>query len=54
MHGIARCRGVEQVLIDIATEQSNKSGDALGEIVTMVDNAADQVRAIATAAEEQS
>jgi methyl-accepting chemotaxis protein len=41
-------------LIDAATEKSNKSGDALGEIVTMVDNAADQVRAIATASEQQS
>ncbi len=41
-------------LIDTATEQSNKSGQALGEIVEMVDHAADQVRAIATASEEQS
>ena len=41
-------------LIDVATEQSSKSGEALGEIVTMVDGAADQVRAIATASEQQS
>ncbi len=41
-------------LIDIATEQSNKSGEALGEIVVMVDHTADQVRAIAAAGEQQS
>ena len=41
-------------LIGIATEQSNKSGEALGSIVNMVDDTADQVRAIATASEEQS
>ena len=41
-------------LIEVATEQSNKSGDALNEIVIMVDNTADQVRAIATASEQQS
>ncbi len=41
-------------LIDAATEQSNRSGAALGEIVTMVDATADQVRAIATASEEQA
>ena len=41
-------------LIDTATVESNKSGEALQEIVSMVDNTADQVRAIATASEEQS
>ena len=41
-------------LISEATEQANKSGEALGEIVSLVENAADQVRAIATASEEQS
>ena len=41
-------------LIDIATKQSNKSGEALSEIVAMVDGTADQVRAIATASEQQS
>ncbi len=41
-------------LIDTATEQSNRSGFALGEIVTMVDATADQVRAIATASEQQA
>ena len=41
-------------LIDAATEESNKSGMALGEIVTMVDATADQVRAIATASEQQA
>ena len=41
-------------LIGTATEQSNKSGDALQEIVKMVENSADQVRSIATASEQQS
>ena len=41
-------------LIATATEESNKSGDALKEIVDMMDDTADQVRAIATASEEQS
>lgn len=41
-------------LIDIATQRSNKSGEALNEIVAMVDGTADQVRAIATASEQQS
>lgn len=45
-------RAVE--LIGVATEQSGKSGTALNEIVLMVDNSADQVRAIAAASEEQS
>ena len=42
------------VLIDAATERSDKSGEALKEIVDMVDDTADQMRAIATASEEQS
>jgi len=37
-----------------ATDFSNKSGEALGEIVGMVEQTADEVRAIATASEEQS
>ncbi|CCH47979.1 methyl-accepting chemotaxis protein [Pseudodesulfovibrio piezophilus] len=37
-----------------STELANDSGKALHEIVARVENAADQVRAIATAAEEQS
>ncbi len=41
-------------LIDTATDQSNRSGESLSEIVTMVDSTADQVRGIATASEQQS
>ncbi|MCL2123966.1 MAG: methyl-accepting chemotaxis protein, partial [Desulfovibrionaceae bacterium] len=41
-------------LIRTATEEATRSGDMLSEIVTMADGAADQVRAIATASEEQS
>ncbi|MYL84686.1 HAMP domain-containing protein [Desulfovibrio aerotolerans] len=37
-----------------ATAKSRESGESLGEIVGMVDSASDQVRAIATATEEQS
>ncbi len=37
-----------------ATELAGISGQALGEIVSLVENASDQVRSIATAAEEQS
>ena len=37
-----------------ATDFSNKSGEALQEIVGMVDQTADEVRAIATASEQQS
>lgn len=37
-----------------ATEFANQSGEALREIVAMVDNTADQVRGIATASEQQS
>jgi methyl-accepting chemotaxis protein len=42
-------RAVEQ-----ATALANKSGEALREIVHLVDSASDQVRSIATASEEQS
>ena len=41
-------------IISEATELANQSGQALQEIVQMVDGSADQVRAIATASEEQS
>jgi len=40
--------------VENATALAGKSGDALGEIVRLVDSAADQVRSIATAAEQQS
>lgn len=40
--------------IQLATELANQSGEALTEIVTMADRTADQVRAIATASEQQS
>ena len=40
--------------IEEATTYANSSGDALLEIVNMADGAADQVRAIATASEQQS
>jgi methyl-accepting chemotaxis protein len=41
-------------VIGEATDKARESGEALGEIVGMVDAASDQVRAIATATEEQS
>ena len=41
-------------VIGEATDKARESGEALGEIVGMVDSASDQVRAIATATEEQS
>ena len=41
-------------LVDAATERSHLSGEALNEIVGIVENAADQVQSIATASEEQS
>ncbi|MEG1610847.1 MAG: methyl-accepting chemotaxis protein, partial [Bilophila sp.] len=41
-------------VIEEATDLANQSGVALQDIVTMVDNTADQVRAIATASEQQS
>ena len=45
-------RAVEQ--IDQATKLANKSGNALTEIVSDAETTADEVRAIATASEEQS
>ncbi len=41
-------------LIAEATELANASGESLKEIVTLVEEATDQVRSIATAAEQQS
>ena len=41
-------------LIHTATDEATRSGELLSEIVTMADDTADQVRAIATASEEQS
>ncbi len=40
--------------IEEATVMANKSGEALTEIVSLVDSTTDQVRSIATASEEQS
>ena len=40
--------------IEEATVMANKSGEALAEIVSLVDSTTDQVRSIATASEEQS
>jgi len=40
--------------IDTATSLSGRSGEALAEIVSLVDKASDQVRSIATASEQQS
>ncbi|WP_075355341.1 methyl-accepting chemotaxis protein [Desulfovibrio sp. DV] len=47
---------VERAVAGIAeaTTKSRESGESLGEIVGLVDSASDQVRAIATATEEQS
>ncbi|WP_288230721.1 methyl-accepting chemotaxis protein, partial [uncultured Desulfovibrio sp.] len=41
-------------IIGEATEFAGKSGEALQQIVEMADSTADQVRAIATASEQQS
>ena len=41
-------------VIEEATDYAGKSGEALKEIVSMADSTADQVRAIATASEQQS
>ena len=61
IHGIQQgtARNVGNVeravtLIAEATDKAQESGQALGEIVTLVESASDQVRAIATATEEQS
>ena len=40
--------------IELATEQANKSGEALGFIVRLIETASDQVRSIATASEQES
>ncbi|KAF0234526.1 MAG: methyl-accepting chemotaxis [Desulfovibrionaceae bacterium] len=40
--------------IDVVTDLANRSGDALHEIVSLVDLTTDQVRSIATASEQQS
>jgi methyl-accepting chemotaxis protein len=40
--------------VEQATGLAQKSGEALNEIVHMVENATDQVRSIATASEQQS
>ncbi len=40
--------------VEDATELAGRSGEALREIVTLVDTASDQVRSIATASEQQS
>ncbi len=40
--------------ITVTTDLANEAGNSLGEIVEMVDMSADQVRTIATAAEQQS
>lgn len=42
------------MLLNRPPEYANLSGKALDEIVSMVDTTADQVRAIATASEQQS
>lgn len=49
-------RGMDQAVeaVDTATNLANRSGQALEEIVPLVDTTSDQVRSIATAAEEQS
>ena len=49
-------RHVDSAVADIerATSEATQSGEALNEIVHMVDSSADQVRAIATASEQQS
>ncbi|SDB25429.1 methyl-accepting chemotaxis sensory transducer with Cache sensor [Desulfonatronum thiosulfatophilum] len=49
-------QGMEQAAtaVGVATKLAHKSGEALLEIVSLVEEAADQVRSIATAAEEQS
>ncbi|KHK00353.1 methyl-accepting chemotaxis protein [Desulfovibrio sp. TomC] len=49
-------RGMDQAVeaVETATNLANRSGQALEEIVPLVDTTSDQVRSIATAAEEQS
>ena len=52
----ANIENMERALaaVERTTELAGRCGDVLREIVTMVDGASDQVRAIATASEEQS
>ncbi len=52
----ANVQNVEQAveLVDKATKLASQSGEALREIVSLVENVSDQVRSIATASEEQS
>jgi methyl-accepting chemotaxis protein len=52
----ANIQGMDQSVAAIAeaTKLANKSGEALKEILTLAEQAADQVRSIAAAAEEQS
>jgi len=50
LEGVERAAG----MVDQATELANRSGQALREIVDLVEASSDQVRAIATASEEQS
>ncbi len=42
------------IAVEEATKLAGRSGEALGEIVTLVESSSDQVRSIATASEEQS
>jgi len=48
--------GMENAAVEVerATGQARQSGEALGEIVSIVEATSDQVRSIATAAEQQS
>ncbi len=52
----AAMQGMETVAdaVEQATELASRSGESLGDIVSLVGNASDQVRSIATASEEQS
>ncbi len=50
LEGVERAAG----MVDQATALANRSGQALREIVDLVEASSDQVRAIATASEEQS
>lgn len=51
---VARNAGQPSELSVQAKEKAQAASSALGEIVTLVDKSSDQVRAIATASEEQS
>ncbi len=52
--GAATGMGKAVEVVEAATALAGQSGDALREIVSLVDTASDQVRSIATASEEQS